>query len=561
MARRLFDSLLALVALALALPLLLAAAIGIKLTSNGPVLFKTRRVGKDGRQFVMFKLRTMHLDHGGVKSRITGAADPRIFPFGQLLRKSKIDELPQLLNIVLGHMAIVGPRPEVPGVVARHYAPLHRETLNVRPGLTSPGSLYHYTIGESALTGPDTEARYFEAVLPTKLALDIVYVRRQSLGYDMQIMARTAMTILSILLGKRTFEPPYELADAREFIVPARNARMREASASSVASVSSVAPVASAKRMVLALITLLAASGCLRESPPIIITWTGAGEEGSTLLDPMDGGAGREARGPAMFMGAGNIGCDTHLARETAALLDRIPGTVFTTGDDDEVCSAKAWDRHASRLRRVAGEQRWTAAGDSWYSYDVGSWHVIALNSAESMAAGSPQHAWLRQDLAANYGRCTVAIWHRPRFASGRGHGDSAGTQAVWDALYESGVELVLNGHERHYERFAPQAPDGTPDWEYGVRQFIIGTGGSSDGVFGITMANSERRRSGTAGILVFNLRADGYDWRFVPVSGDAFTDAGSGSCHSAPPWAPRPARRHRVSNTLASAGSAPAQP
>jgi hypothetical protein len=201
------------------------------------------------------------------------------------------------------------------------------------------------------------------------------------------------------------------------------------------------------------------------------------------------------------------------------------------------------------------------AAAERWYSYDVGSWHVVALSSGESMAAGSPQLAWLKDDLAEHYGRCTIAIWHHPRFASGRSHGDTAATQAVWDALYASGVELVLNGHERHYERFAPQAPDGTPDWEYGIRQFIVGTGGESDGVFGITAANSERRRSGTAGILVLNLREDGYDWRFVPVRGDAFTDAGSGACHSAPPWAPRPPRRHRVTNTLASAGTVALRP
>lgn len=556
MARRLFDSLLALLALLLALPVLGLAALGIKLSSPGPVLFRTRRVGKDGRQFVMLKLRTMHQDHGGVKSRITGVADPRIFPFGQFLRRTKVDELPQLINIVLGDMAIVGPRPEVPGVVARHYAPQHRETLNVRPGLTSPGSLYHYTIGEAALTGPDTEARYFEAVLPTKLALDIVYVRRQSLAYDLAIMARTATAIASVVLGRTSFAPPRELAEAQRFIVPARNARTSHTPGTTGTAGTPCTPL---HRYATLLVTLLALSGCLRESPPIFITFSGGDLESSTLLDPQDAGAPGMARPPAWFLGAGNIGCDDYLSRETAALLDRIPGTVFTTGDHDEACAARAWDRHRPRLHAVAGEKRWGAA--SWYSYDVASWHVIALNSGEDMGAGSPQHAWLQRDLAANYGRCTIAIWHRPRFASGRSHGDTAATQAVWQALYDAGIEIVLNGHEEHYERFAPQDPAGMADWEYGIRQFIVGTGGESDGAFGITVPNSERRRSGTAGVLVFNLREEGYDWRFVPVRGDAFTDAGSGSCHSAPPWAPRPARRHRITNTLVAAGAVAAQP
>lgn len=548
MARRLLDSLAALIALVLAAPVLALAALGIKLTSPGPVLFRTRRVGLQGRQFVMLKLRTMHQDHGGVKSRITGATDPRIFPFGQLLRKSKVDELPQLINIVLGHMAIVGPRPEVPGVVARHYAPLHRETLNVRPGLTSPGSLFHYTRGEQALTGPDPEARYFLDVLPTKLALDIVYVRKANLAYDLGIIARTISTILQVVAGRTNFPVPAEMADARALVVPARNARVAAAAHQPAREdTRAAAPVTRLPEAAALLLLTLLATGCLRESPPVIVTF--GGSEGGNIAGLEQA---VESQPPVLFLGAGNIGCDGHAARETAKLLDRIPGMVFTTGDHEGECEQKAWGRHAARIKSVAGEGTFAAGAAGFYSYSAGSWHVIALNSAADMSRGSEQLAWLTNDLAEHYGRCTIAIWHQPRFASGRGHGDTASTAAVWDALYNAGVEIVLNGHEQHYERFAPQSPDGEPDWEYGIRQFIVGTGGDSDGLFGITVPNSERRRSGTSGVLVFNLKDGQYDWRFVPVNGDAFSDAGSGSCHAAPPWAPRPPRRHRVPNTMA---------
>lgn len=561
MARRLLDIVCALVALILTAPLLVLAAVGIKLSSPGPVLFRTRRVGQFGRQFIMLKLRTMHLDHGGIRSRVTGARDPRIFPFGQILRRSKIDELPQLINILLGHMAIVGPRPEVPGVVARHYTPLHRETLNVRPGLTSPGSLYHYTCGEHALTGPDPEARYFDAVLPLKLALDIAYVRRATLGYDLMIMARTFGTILDVLTGRRVFAELPEMADARSLVMPARNVRMY--TPAPVAPRPPMPSTQSAAVFGLLVLGVVLQAACLGpESPPLMITWTG----------PDSGGVRYPTRSTSeqppmtMLLGAGDIGaCDESAsAQATAALLDRLPGIIFTTGNhvadasrDEAGCYQRGWGKHRQRIRPVPGDRESAAyyrffgasagtEGEGYYSYDTGSWHVIALNSTIDLSAGSAQIAWLREDLIANRDRCTVAYWHHPRFASSRDHGDRARTQAAWDLLYDAGVEIVLNGHEQHYERFAPQAPDGSPDWEYGIRQFIVGTGGESDGTFGITVSNSERRRSGTPGVLVLMLRDGSYDWRFVPAAGESFIDSGSGACHDAPPWAPRTFRRRQ---------------
>lgn len=216
MAKRLFDVCLAALGLVLTAPLLAIAALGIRLASPGPVLYRARRVGKDGALFTMYKLRSMHRDAGSSASRITGRADPRVFPLGRWLRRAKLDELPQLVNVLRGDMAIVGPRPEDPAIVARHYSTLERETLAVRPGLASPGSLFHSTDGERWLGTADPERDYVDRFMPIKLALDVVYVRRASLGYDLRVIGRTAWVVCSGLAGKRSFPPPPELAAARQ---------------------------------------------------------------------------------------------------------------------------------------------------------------------------------------------------------------------------------------------------------------------------------------------------------------------------------------------------------
>src|SRR3954470_5669291 len=176
MVKRLFDVCCATIALVLASPVLAIAAIGIKLSDPGPVFFRARRVGYLGREFTMLKLRTMRNQESG--ARITGARDSRIYPFGNFLRRTKIDELPQLYNILRGDMAIVGPRPEDPDIVRQHYSSEDLETLGVRPGLASPGSIYQYQSGDTMLTGDDPEGRYVDTLLKTKLALDRVYMRR-----------------------------------------------------------------------------------------------------------------------------------------------------------------------------------------------------------------------------------------------------------------------------------------------------------------------------------------------------------------------------------------------
>src|SRR5207247_11185358 len=134
------------------------------------------------RPLIMFLLRPTHLRRRSDSSRITGARDPRVFPFGAWLRAVKVDELPQLWNVLRGEMALVGPRPEDPAIVARHYDALGRETLTVRPGLASPGSIYSSTHGAALPAGPHPEAAYAPRLPPGKLALHVAYVRRASLA-------------------------------------------------------------------------------------------------------------------------------------------------------------------------------------------------------------------------------------------------------------------------------------------------------------------------------------------------------------------------------------------
>lgn len=236
MANRPCDLAFAAAALVPALPLCLLAAAGIWLTDGRPVLYKSRRVGLGGHVFTMYKLRTlrnaMSRDGESRGSVITGHTDARAFAFGAWLRASKIDELPQLVNVLLGDMAIVGPRPEDPAIVDAWYGPLARETLTVRPGLASPGSIYNFTHAEAeldsgALPGEDVATTYARLLLPRKLALDLVYVREASMAADLRIVLRAARAILARLLGRRTFPDPPELTSARQIEDALRTPRPR----------------------------------------------------------------------------------------------------------------------------------------------------------------------------------------------------------------------------------------------------------------------------------------------------------------------------------------------
>ena len=178
-----------------------------------------------------------------------------------------------------------------------------------------------------------------------------------------------------------------------------------------------------------------------------------------------------------------------------------------------------------------------SAAGSpsqGYYSFDVGTWHLIAINSNCSSAGGcsssSPQGQWLAADLAAHTNFCTLAYWHIPLYSSG-GRAN-ANTQSIWQTLYNNNVDVVLNGHDHIYERFAPQTPGGTVDTARGIREFIIGSGGANHTSLATIAANSEVRNVNTFGILKLTLHPTSYDWQFVPEAGKTFTDTGTGNCH-----------------------------
>lgn len=228
--KRCLDAAAALGALLALFPVFLFAAAGIRLSSEGPILFRAERMGKGGVPFIMYKFRTMEegtrtekgrrkkeagaegagrkeTGHGG---RITSADDPRVFPFGGFLRKAKIDELPQLVNILKGDMAVIGPRPEDVSIVKTHYTKRQMHTLDVLPGLAGPGSLFLYTHGEALLKGSHAEQAYIERLLPVKLEMDLYYVRHASLRYDAGLILRTMAVIAARMCGVKRFGYPAE---------------------------------------------------------------------------------------------------------------------------------------------------------------------------------------------------------------------------------------------------------------------------------------------------------------------------------------------------------------
>jgi lipopolysaccharide/colanic/teichoic acid biosynthesis glycosyltransferase len=189
---RLLEGLCAAAGLVLLSPLLAGAALAVKLSSPGPVLHRAVRVGRAGNPFTMLKFRTMVL--GAIAGPgITSAEDPRVTPVGHVLRRWKLDELPQLMNVLRGEMSLVGPRPEDPRYVA-HYTPEQRRVLRVRPGLTSPASL-RFSREESMLTGEDWETAYLKRILPAKLSEDLEYLDHRSARSDLIILIRSVWKV------------------------------------------------------------------------------------------------------------------------------------------------------------------------------------------------------------------------------------------------------------------------------------------------------------------------------------------------------------------------------
>ena len=204
--KRISDIFLCSIALIVLLPVLFFAAIGVYVSSPGPIIYKANRIGQNGKPFVMYKFRSMHLNNEK-GHMITLRNDNRIFPFGRFLRKTKIDELPQIINILQGSMSIVGWRPEDEENVKKVFVGKYMEILKSKPGLTSPGSLFDYTHGENY----ENESEYEKEFLSKKMDLELYYVKRKSLFYDARLILRTIKVILQVLFGKENFDVPEEL--------------------------------------------------------------------------------------------------------------------------------------------------------------------------------------------------------------------------------------------------------------------------------------------------------------------------------------------------------------
>lgn len=261
----------------------------------------------------------------------------------------------------------------------------------------------------------------------------------------------------------------------------------------------------------------------------------------------------------AILVGAGDIAnCAGDQDEQTATLVDAIPGTVFTAGDNAyesgtlqqfQDCYDQSWGRFKGRTRPAPGNHDYETddasgyyayfgaaagpPGKGYYSYDLGGWHIVALNSSIKTDAASEQAAWLRADLAAHPAACTLAYWHYPLFSSGH-HGDNAKVRPLWDILYRYGADVVINGHDHSYERFDPQRPDGHADWTGGIREFVVGTGGAELLPMHRPKPNSLVRNSTTAGVLKLTLRPGTYSWEFIPVAGQSFRDSGEAACVAA---------------------------
>jgi len=264
---------------------------------------------------------------------------------------------------------------------------------------------------------------------------------------------------------------------------------------------------------------------------------------------------------PAVLVGAGDIADCTDLsgAEATAKLLEQIPGTVMAVGDlaypdgskKNFACYDKTWGRVKTRTRPAPGNHEFhfvgarpyfdyfgAAAGPKggYYSYELGTWHIVALDSEckdiGGCDPGSREVRWLRADLAAHPAACTLAYWHKPLFSSGSAHGNDPEMKPLWQALYDANAEVVVNGHDHNYERFAPQNPDGGSDAARGIREFVVGTGGKNHRPMAASKPNSESRNADTFGVLKLTLRAGAYDWQFIPEAGKSFTDSGTAKCH-----------------------------
>jgi hypothetical protein len=268
---------------------------------------------------------------------------------------------------------------------------------------------------------------------------------------------------------------------------------------------------------------------------------------------------------PTLLAAADVASCWSSGDEAVSRLLDTMSGPIAIPGDTEQNkgssdefagCYDPSWGRHRSRTLPAVGDHEYRTAGAApyfdyfgsaaggagkgWYSYDLGAWHIIVLNSncanVGGCGAGSEQYEWLRKDLEDNGGDCIGTYWHHPLFSAGALHGGLTRSKPFWNLLYEHGAEWVLSGNDHAYQRFAPQTPAGSLDPAGGMRQFVIGTGGTRLDPLGAPLPNTQVQDNTAFGVLRLGLHEGSYDWEFVPQAGKTFTDSGSTACSALPP-------------------------
>jgi acid phosphatase type 7 len=299
-------------------------------------------------------------------------------------------------------------------------------------------------------------------------------------------------------------------------------------------------------------------------------------DKNPTPVPPRPPGVEAALPSAPVMIGAGDIAvCGTSADEATSHVVDSVlaadsashlPTVVFTLGDnaypsgdqgvdkDFQRCFAGSWGRPSilPAIRPAPGNhdydsgsaspyfayfgERAGPAGKGYYSYDIGSWHIVSLNSELYFEGGhagdaTAQESWLRADLASNPRKCTLAYFHRPLFSSGI-YGTTAEVRPLWDILFAANADVVLNGHEHHYERFGPQTPSGIADAARGIVEIIAGTGGAELREIRYPLAaNSEAQIHGRYGVLKLELFDRGYRHSFIEAGGRVW-DSGEGLCH-----------------------------
>ena len=272
-----------------------------------------------------------------------------------------------------------------------------------------------------------------------------------------------------------------------------------------------------------------------------------------------------------VLVGAGDIAdCNSVKDDATANQLDSIPGVVFAAGDNAypngtatnfASCYDPTWGRHKARTKPVVGNHEYDSSGTAaayfnyftpavadplgngygYYSFDLGTWHVVVLNSDSGVTnptSGPAQLSWLQSDLVTHTNQCVLAIWHRPLFTSGSSNGGSSRIRRLWQALENAGAEIVINGHDHLYERFAPQDSLGSAN-SLGIREFIVGTGGGEthsnyvNNPPNVEASDGPTSATFSRGVMRLTLYANSYRWEFLPAQGQGtYTDSGTASCH-----------------------------